>query len=194
MWDVKKRSGVYADDLEKVVDEYNDHNQVMYIKKQVAIIDNMEFLTRAVWKAEGAGFVNVMVPAESQKRPETKRRGNRRKSSFEGEKSCVRAKYQSALRISQDGNETKLEYVIQPDAGGRVPRWVIDRYMGSNLAFVTEIQEYFQQLRTMEQYDREDGRALGLRLMYPDAKNRKKPRRAAVGLVEKHWGLKELRS
>ena len=32
VWDVKKRAGVYADDLEKVLDEDREHSKLMYVR------------------------------------------------------------------------------------------------------------------------------------------------------------------
>jgi hypothetical protein len=63
------------------------------------------------------------------------------------------------VRVTE--NETKLEYVIHPDGGGRVPGWVMNFYMAANLAYVTEIQEYFQRFRSLSEYDEKDGAAVG---------------------------------
>jgi hypothetical protein len=32
VWDVKKRVGVYEDDLEKVLDEDGEHNKLLYVR------------------------------------------------------------------------------------------------------------------------------------------------------------------
>ena len=63
-------------------------------------------------------------------------------------------------------------------------------YMKYGLDRVTQVQQYFQQLRGIEEYYREDGRAIALRLMYPDNKNKNKPRRAVAEIVQNHRGLK----
>ncbi|GMI34230.1 hypothetical protein TeGR_g7990 [Tetraparma gracilis] len=126
VWDVKSRDKMEPDDLEKEIDEQpNDHNQLVFIKKQspAAVISNRDFLSRMVWeKSESGGIMN--------------------------------------------------------------------RYIGSNLAYVTEIQEYFLQLKG--KYDKADGRALGYRLTYPDEKNKKKPSEAVARIVKLHKGLSQL--
>jgi hypothetical protein len=49
----------------------------------------------------------------------------------------------SALKIKANASGgTTLEYVIHPNAGGKIPDWVIRRYMGLNLAYVTEVKDY----------------------------------------------------
>jgi hypothetical protein len=163
VWSIESRDKMEPDDLEKEIDEKpNNHNQLVYIKKQMpaATISNRDFLARMIWKkAEGGGFVFVTAPVESTKRPANKKSGEH--GDF-----VVRGKYPSIMRISPtNGNETKLEYAIHPDAGGRVPPSIINRYIGSNLAYVTEIQEYFQEKRGRfaHLYDKADGRALGYR-------------------------------
>jgi hypothetical protein len=164
VWDVKSRDKTGSDDLEKEIDEKrNDHNKLVYIKKQMpAVISNRDFLSRAIWKrAEGGGFVVVTAPEESTKRPANE------KNVTEGE-FVVRAKYPSILSISPtNSNETKLKYVIHPDAGGRVPQSILNSYIGSTLVYVTEIQEYFAERRGMSDYDKADGRALGYRRECP---------------------------
>jgi hypothetical protein len=158
VWDVKSRDTTRPDDLEREIDEKtNDHNQLVFVKKQMpAVISNRDFLGRAIWKkAEEGGFVVVTAPEESTKRPANKKSGAK-------EDLAVRAEYPSIMRISPtNGNEAKIEYAIHPDFGGGVPPIVFNHYIGSNLAYVTEIQEYFLQLKG--EYDKADGRALGFR-------------------------------
>jgi len=88
--------------------------------------------------------------------------------------------------------ETIIEYVIHPDAGGSVPSWLANSWMGSSLSRVTAIQEYFQELRKMEDYDADDGKALGVRLMHPGEEKGKKPWQKVRDAVEKHRSLKKL--
>jgi len=151
MWDARRRSARREDDLEKSVDEWiNGHNTLIYTKKRSPndYIADRDFLGRVVWKKEGDGFVLVTSPEESEVRPITD--------------SVVRAKYPSAMRIKRKSDkETTLEYVIRPDAGGLVPSFIFNRFMGSSLAFVTEIQQYFQDLRGLEEWDADDARAMG---------------------------------
>jgi hypothetical protein len=159
VWDVKSRDKTMPDDLEKEIDEQpNDHNQLVFNKKQTpAVISNRDFLGRAVWKKEGGGFVVVAFPEESTKRPANKKSGAK-------EDFAVRGKYPSIMRISPIiAGETKLEYVIHPVFGGGVPPAIFNRYLGVNLSEVTAIQEFFEEQRGMDEYDKADGRALGYR-------------------------------
>ena len=66
------------------------------------------------------------------------------------------------MRINRKiDKDTTLEYVIHPDAGGSIPSFVANRWMSKSVAKVTEIQEYFQALRGLEEWDADDARAVG---------------------------------
>jgi len=180
LWDTMRRSARREDDLEKCTERVNGHNMLVYNKKRTTpkIIADREFLSRCVWKKEGKGFILVTGPSDSDSRPI--------------KDGVVRGIYPSAMRIKRkNGKETNLEYVIHPDAGGLVPSFVMSRYLGSSLRRVTEIQEFFQELKKMEDYDADDGKALGVRLMHPGGEKGKKPWQKVRDVVEKH-GLKEL--
>ena len=180
-WDTMRRSARRADDLGKRVEKkINGHSMLVYNKERTPkIIADRDFLGRCVWKKEGDGFVFVTSPEESEAMPITG--------------GVVRGKYPSAMKIKRKGDtETTLEYVIHPDAGGSVPSFIMSRSLGSSLGRVTEIQQYFQELRKMEDYNADDGQALGVRLMHPGGEKGKKPWRKMRDLVEKHRGLKEL--
>jgi len=149
-WDTMRRSSRQEDDLEKSVEErINGHNQLGYTKRLTPkIIYDRDFLGRGVWKKGGEGFVYVTSPEESEARPITG--------------SVVRGQYPSAMKIKRKNDtETTLEYVILPDAGGHLQGSLMNRYLGSNLSYVTEIQEYFQALRRLEEWDADDARAVG---------------------------------
>ena len=182
LWDTMRRSARREDDVEKSAEEQvNGHNMLVYNKKRAPnnIIADRDFLSRVVWKKEGDWFVLVTSPEESDARPITD--------------GVVRGKYPSAMRIKRKNDkETTLEFVIHPDAGGSLPVWLLNRYLGSNLGKVTEVQEYFQELRKMEDYDPDDGKALGVRLMHPGGEKGKKPWQKVGGVVEKHRGLNKL--
>jgi hypothetical protein len=219
VWNIKKRAGVYADDLEKKVDEDGEHNKLLcvrggndarhscappslplpssypdssrrYIKKKVpSPFDNRDFLTRTVWKTldrkRGVGFIHVSVPEFSDAHPPTP--------------DVVRARYPSMLKmtVTSDGS-TQLEFVLQPDIGGSVPLWLARSLMGSNLAWVTEIQLHFGGLRRLEVYDAKDGEAVGEVLVTKtDAEKHHEKGETRVEarmkvLMEKQKGLKEL--
>ncbi|GMI22418.1 hypothetical protein TeGR_g13348, partial [Tetraparma gracilis] len=195
VWDTKSRQQMSSDDLEREIDEKpNAHNQLVFIKKQMpAVISNRDFLGRAVWKkAEDGGFVVVTAPEESLKRPANKRRGSRKKSSMKGD-FAIRGTYKCATRIEKVDNEwTRIVQVIQPDVGGSIPSSIANSWIASRLAGVTTIQEYFQERRGMDDYEKADGRALGYRLTYPDEKNKTTPSEAVARVVKLHKGLSEL--
>jgi len=180
MWDTMRRSAWREDDLEKSVERINGHSMLVYNKKRGAkIVADRDFLGSSVWKKEGEGFLLVTSPEESDARPITN--------------GVVRGNFPSAMRIKRKGDrETILEYVIHPDAGGLVPSFIMNRYLGSNLRCVTEIQEYFLELRKMEDYDADDGKALGMRLMHPGGEKRKKPWQKVRDILGRHRGLKKL--
>ncbi|GMI19945.1 hypothetical protein TeGR_g12349, partial [Tetraparma gracilis] len=179
------------DDLEKAVDvRHNDHHMVIYIRKKTpGIIDDRDFLSRVMWRKKHDGsFEVVTTPTESSARG--------------GMQKTVRAKFPSTMRIVRVGeNETRLEYVIQPDWGGQVGKnlaWLSVRYMGSNLAYVTDIQRYFEALRGLGELDEEDGVALG-NLLVSETKEEHHHERGESRvevrirvLFKNHVGLKEL--
>jgi len=131
MWDKMKRCGKYADDIEKSEKRVNKHNMLVYIKKRTPkIMTDRDFLNRCVWKKEDEEFVLVTNSEKSDARLITD--------------SVVRGNYPSAMRIKRKKDkETTLEYVIHPDAGGHLKGWTMNRYLGSNLCCVKEIQELF---------------------------------------------------
>jgi len=186
-WDTMMRSARREDDLEKSVDEErNGHNQLVYVKKRTPkIIADRDFLGRVVWKKKGEGFVFATNPEESSARPR-----------LDG---VVRGIYPSAMRINRKNDkETTLEYFIHPDAGGRLPSWLANSWIGSSLSFVTEIQEYFQALRRLEEWDEEDGRCVGeamcmqtLSEKYPE-NGESKQRARMRALFKQYKGLEEI--
>ena len=157
-----------------------------YITKKVPPpFDNRDFMSRIVWKKRSTGYIWVSVPELSDAHPLSS--------------DVVRAKYPSSLKMtSTSDGSTKIEFVLRPDAGGSLPLWLARSLMGSNLAWVTEIQEHFEELRGLKDWDAKDGEAVGevLAKKADSEKHRKKGEtRAAArvrGLMEKQKGLREL--
>ena len=142
------------DTLEETVDERsNNHNMIFYTKKRSPRpLDNRDFVTRFIWKAQGTGFVLASAPTSIDSRHLLK--------------DVVRAEYLSAMKIVKiNDGETRLEYVCRPDAGGSVPAFIFNRYMARFVSYPTEIQEYFQNLRPLSNWDAKDGRAVGEALL-----------------------------
>jgi hypothetical protein len=153
IWDTMSRTKRRGDDLEKAVDAApNGHNQLVYNRKRtVKVIDDRDFLGRIIWKkvgTVGSAFVVASRPEESAERPRLR--------------GVVRGKYPNTFKITPlSRGKTKVEYVVSPEWGGQVPRWVSNLYIASNLARVTDIQMYFQSLRGLAQWDEQDGKDVG---------------------------------
>ncbi|GMI32162.1 hypothetical protein TeGR_g11318 [Tetraparma gracilis] len=188
VWNTGSRSKRKPDDLEKSVDESpNGHSMLVYnVKKTPGVISNRDFLGRVLWRAEGSGFVLVADPQEeSARRPLVK--------------DVVRGKYYMAVKITRvDDTWTKLEYVVNPDSGGSIPRWFVKRWVSSQLTAVTLAQEHFLSLRSLGELDEEDGKAVGNVMLSRTRAEKKLGKRetrvkARVrAAMEKQKGLKEL--
>jgi hypothetical protein len=187
-WDTMSRGKHRDDDLEKSVDEnVNDHNQLVYNRKATPkIYADRDFLGRMIWKkASESGFVLVARPEESVRRP-----------ALGG---VVRGKFPNTMRMTRLNNkETKVDFLIHPDLGGAVPAFMMSFYTAKNLKKVTEVQQYFQALRGMEEYDEGDGKAVG-EIMVVKTKKEKHPDKGETKvdarmrlLFEKYKGLKEI--
>ncbi|GMI24960.1 hypothetical protein TeGR_g7976 [Tetraparma gracilis] len=163
VWDVMSRDTAREDNLERAIDERpSNHNFVGYAKKRsLRPLDNRDFVSRFIWKAEGTDFVLIQSPTSIVARPLLK--------------DVVRAEYLSAMKIIKiNDGETRLEYVCRPDAGGSVPTFIFNRYMTRFVSYPTEIQEYFQNLRPLSRWDAKDGRAVGEALLIKvDAESKK---------------------
>ena len=153
VWDyLSARAATRRNDIERTIDEtHNRHNNLGYIRKRSPAIgiDDREMLQRVLWRATGRGFEFLTTPEDNAgKRPFLS--------------GVVRAKYPSAMKITMVGNsEATIEYVVHPDAGGSLPSWLMNVLMAADLSYVTEIQEYFQGLRRLSEYDEKDGMAVG---------------------------------
>ena len=186
-WDTLSRGKRREDDLEKAVDEApNKHNQLVYNKKATPkIIDDRDFLGRMIWKRTETGYVFVSNPEENELRPV--------------QSGVVRGKYPSAMKIKRlNDSETRIEYVIHPDAGGSLPAWLMNRYVKSNLRKVTEIQEFHQSCRGVDQYDADDGKAVGELMMVKTKQERHRTNGETIydarlrAMLKKYKGLKEI--
>jgi hypothetical protein len=148
--------------------------------------DNRELLSRIVWKKRATGYIVVTVPELSDAHPLSS--------------DVVRARYPSMLKMSStsDGS-TKLEFVMQPDAGGSLPLWLARSTISQSLAWVAEIQQFFGGVRGLDEWDAKDGEAVGEVLVtktgaekhHGKGESRKEAR--VRELMGTHKGLKELR-
>ena len=209
-WDAMRRSAQRKDDLEKSVEErVNGHSQLVYNhKKSPTIVADRDFLGRMIWRKEDDGFVLVTSPEKSEARPLLSAHSNIGRalsgvlpaSSKSHEKSVVRGKFPSAMRIKRKNDtETSVEYVIRPDFGGSYGFvYLMNSYLNRNLERVTQIQEYFQALRGVEELDADDGRAVGEAMCIKSKaeknpeKGESKQRARVLALFKQYKGLEEI--
>ena len=170
VWDATSRGNMGPDDMERRLEDASSaHSQLVYNKRRSpAGVSDRDFLGRMVWKKEANGFIVVTAPEESEmrrKRINTNRAGVKTLSSHSRRDRTVRGANATAIRISPINDEfTKIHLVMLPDLGGGYQALFgkhVRGHLTSGLAYATEIQEYFLQLR--DEYDKADGRALGYR-------------------------------
>jgi len=143
VWDLKCRASRRTNDMEKSVEETpNGHNQLIYIKKKAPKgIDDRDFFFRVVWKKTADGFFVAASPSEGRE-----------------DNDVVRAKFPFVIKLKKkNNNETIFQTVIKPDWGGSAPRFLTNRLLGATLSTSWEIQEYFQALRGLDEWDAQDG-------------------------------------
>ncbi|GMI42566.1 hypothetical protein TeGR_g11948 [Tetraparma gracilis] len=195
VWDFSSRANFRAGVVEREVDEVtNDHSQIVYEKVKLPDpLLNRDFVSRMLWRQEEAAsadsptvLVVTTIPVVTAKRTRVKvNKGRARRLSLRIsikkmiDDLCVRGELPTTMRLTKLGERsTQVEYYISPNGGGSAPDWALKKSLVSHrLGYVTEIQQYFQQLRKMGGYDDTDAKAIGIRLMFPD-------------VVKKHDGLK----
>jgi hypothetical protein len=192
--DTTSSSNAEHDDLEKSVDEApNGHNQLVYWRTVMpgALLGDRDFVSRVIWKKTDDGFVLVTRPEESAGRKPVKDQDQR--STRRNEKRVIRGHFPSAMKITRlSDSETRVAYIIHPTWGNSGTEWLFDRFVVTRLERVSRVQQYFLELRTMEQYDAADGKAMGTRFMYPGGDKSKKPWEKVEEIVRKHQGLAKL--
>ena len=149
-----RRSAQREDDKREIDERPNSHNQLIYLIKKVPNpVADRDSLLRVVWREDSEGrFVLVTSPAVSANRPITA--------------NIVRAEFPSALRfVRKNDVETTVEFVARPYVGhivqGPLQRFLLSRFLTKSLGRMTLIQEFFQGLRGLEEWDADDGRAVG---------------------------------
>ena len=183
VWDMNSRTSRKATVVEMTTEESpNEHNFLAYYRgvSGVAYVADRDFLTRTIWKKTGDGcYLFASEPEESERRGPVK--------------GVIRGTYPSALRISKlSAHETKLDYVIHPDAGGNVPTWFMNAQLRTNLAYMTQIREYFQALKKIEHWNVRDGRTVGEALVLIYRKGRSNAETAVKELFSQSEGLTEV--
>ena len=161
---------------------------LVYSKKRTPkIIQDRDFLGKLIWKKlNGKGnYIFVADPEDdATSRPHVS--------------GTVRGRFLSAMKISYvDDYNTAVEYVVHLDLGGhvKVPKFLMISYINLSLLKVIEIKQFFQEMRTLEDYDGVDGRELGYTLVYPGGlrRNIAKHRSTSVrAFVKKNAGLNKI--
>jgi len=191
LWDFTRlRFAVRKDDAGKAVDENpNAHNQLLYRKvKGLGGLSDRDFVTRCIWKMDDEGHLFwTTIPEESEKRPP-------------GSNSAVRGSYSSSMRLKRKNDkETTIEFVFHLTVGGDVPSFILNFGVVRQLErSVTAIQEFFQELRGLEEWDEDDGRAVGeVMCIKTKAEKHHQKGESKAGarmrdLFKKHKGLREI--
>ena len=187
MLDWDRRSRVKADELERSRMIRSQHTDELYVlKKAPAPFRNRDFHVRRVWKKleEGTCIISTTPIYQNDFPPDVK---------------AVRGRFPLAMKIvAISPTECKVEYTIQIDFGGIVPAKLTNMYIGRSLASgTTEVQEFFQSLRPLADWDSKDGRAVGVVVcIKTEAEKREKQLKEQVkvrmvGLFGRYRGLKE---
>jgi hypothetical protein len=88
--------------------------------------------------------------------------------------------------------------MVHPDAGGKIPSFVMRMVMNGNLEYISRVRVFFQETRGLELWDAKDGEAVGEVLVTKtDAEQHHGKGETRVEarvrvLMEKQKGLKEL--
>ena len=146
--DYLKRSDDGVNRVEKSMKVVNDHNRELYVRYKSNLIRSRDFYSRQVWRKEADGSLMVVAtPMESEEHPKLP--------------NVVRGRFPLVMKLVEEGEGTKVEYLIQLDFGGRVPAQVTNSYMSSSLAYVTKMQQHFQKRHGLEEFTAGDGRLVG---------------------------------
>jgi hypothetical protein len=102
------------------------------------------------------------------------------------------------MKLRQNGEMTTVQYAIQIDFGGRVPSAVTNAFIGSSLGEATKMKDFFQSLRTLEEWDAKDGEAMAEILVVKTegekhhGKGETKVEARMREMMRNHAGLREL--
>jgi hypothetical protein len=176
-----------SDSVRSILETKNDHHCIAYVCKRNGTHGvRLKLLPREgvnvhMWRREAdESFVFVGIPTEHDL-----------VEHIPAER--VRATMPSCIIIKETSpGECRVVYVNQLNLGGAVPFWVMNHYMVMNLSLTHRVQSYFQELRTLEEYDTADGKALGIRLMFPGGPKNKKRWELLDEIVGAHAGLREM--
>ena len=186
-WDVMSRHMAAPHSINKeVVEQASPHNQLVYMEKVLPNpIANRDFLALFVWKRIRVGEEDVIIfvsePATHDRHPAN------------ASKNLVRAKAPITIMLTEiNQSETVMENMCQIDSGvggegSRIVSLLMHHYLKMQLRFSTELQQYFQELRSLSVLDAKDGEAIGEALMVSRGKE------CTEHVLNAHVALVELR-
>jgi hypothetical protein len=150
-------------------------SRLEYIIKK-APISNFEFLDRVVLSKKDDTIFNVTeMHTEDAVRPKT---------------ALTRGTVDFIVSIAKvSPTETEVSFVIAFDPGIAVPKSVLEYYTIYQLRGITRLQQYFQQLRKLEELDEDDGTAIGEALYLAQGEKGKK---SLLSVIDRHDSLREL--
>jgi hypothetical protein len=205
-WDFLALHLFKRDTIEKeVVEEANDHNKVVHMVKVIPKPWNdRELVMRFLWKKLDADtFVFVIQPTSHEKFPEIERRRSSIQAGFGGKQKRVRARFPTVVKLTRAGAEmTKVDYLLQLDIGGddhgHLVTAIMRIYLVQQLRRTYDLHNFFQELRGLEQWDVDDGKAVGeVMVVKTKAEKHRRKGESKVGarmreLFKKNKGLKEI--
>ena len=162
-WGVHVKANYTSEGL-RVVSEINDHHKINYrstplgqISKKV--LSDRDFLMHQVWK-------KISHPLNSKLQCFILLNCDAVHEDYPPSSKIVRASYTSCLKFTAiDEATTRVEFVTHPKLFGSIPSWVIKPLITPLFNNVTRIQESFQRIRELSEYDAEDGASLGALLV-----------------------------
>ena len=208
MWNTDARCRWSDTDLERsILEVVNGHCIVSYLcKKGLGKTPPRDAVSINVWvKRHDNTLMFVQYPHEHSTRPLPGRPtaalllGLKRPSNTS--RPNIRVRMPAAMKIKEvEPGLCKVTYVNQLDmstpnilASARFARFtkLMSSFTLRRLNVTLRLQHYFQNHRTLEEYDAKDGYDLGMRLMFP---GKKKKRYKEVGrIIEANTGLTELK-
>jgi hypothetical protein len=150
----------------------NVHHIISFFECKTAPFQNRIFLSAIMWKKlTDTQYVWCSSPI-----------ANHHSATSSDKSRAVCADLWRCIRLTIiSARNTKLEYACTLDLKGRFPKWFTNRIaLPALLALPFQLQEYFMQIRPIEDLSAEDGRFIGQMLMHVALKAPKAHRAKAV--------------
>jgi len=210
LWTIDLKSRWTGADLERrVLETKSSHRAIRYQAKRGTVFGGItgrprDMVLDAVWKEQDDGsLMYVEFPTKHELDPNregnTKRNARsrkldalspaarRRSGSKVGLDYRLRSRSSCVVKIRETApNFCRITLIINLNLGGLIPAFVTATFLKQSLEMAVNLRRYFQEARRMEDYDDEDGKAIGLRLVHPLGSE------TISEVVQAHSGLKEL--